>query len=180
MTYPTLAKHAFLNDINNAISYSFCFEVLVRILAEGTHPLNFFIGEERWWNNLDLFVTLVSTPLINFSGQNAINSLRLLRILRISKVFRHIEALHVIMLGLLEGMTSILYIVLLLFIVLYIYAIAGVIFFGGNDPWHFKTVEYSALSLFGTLTLSNWGEIYFINALGCENYGGKFCLKNTS
>ena len=59
--------------------------------------------------------------------------------------------------GLAAGIGSISYITLLLVLTLYLYAVAGIMLFGDNDPWHFKSVEISMLTLLrvGTLDVSH-------------------------
>ena len=43
--------------------------------------------------------------------------------------------------GLLGGIKQVLYVVILLYLLIYVYAVAGIIFFSDNDPWNFSTVE---------------------------------------
>ena len=52
-----------------------------------------------------------------------------------------------IVMGLIGGMKSIGYIVLLLFMVFYLFAIAGIMFFRDNDPWHFRDLGPFAIDI---------------------------------
>lgn len=63
------------------------------------------------------------------------------------------------------------YVSILLLLLFYIYAVAGVFFFGANDPIHFADLQTSMLSLFRVVTLEDWTDIMYINMFGCENYG---------
>ena len=63
------------------------------------------------------------------------------------------------------------YVSILLLLLFYIYAVAGVFFFGENDPIHFSDLQTSMLSLFRVVTLEDWTDIMYINMFGCENYG---------
>ena len=63
------------------------------------------------------------------------------------------------------------YVSLLLFLLFYIYAVAAVFFFGGNDPVHFDNLEHSMLTMFRVVTLEDWTDVMYINMYGCENYG---------
>jgi len=53
------------------------------------------------------------------------------------------------------------YIVMLLFLVIYLFAIMGCLFFGVNDPARFGTVPSSMLSLFQVSTLASWTSIAY-------------------
>jgi len=56
--------------------------------------------------------------------------------------------LRVIVAGLIVGVKSVVYIVMLLFLVVYLFAIMGCLLFGANDPARFGTVPMAMLSLF--------------------------------
>jgi len=62
------------------------------------------------------------------------------------------------------------YVSILLSLLFYIYAVAGV-FLGENDPIYFKDLQTSMLSLFRIVTLEDWTDIMYINMFDCENYG---------
>ena len=73
-----------------------------------------------------------------------------------------------IIMGLLGGLKSIAYIVLLMFLVFYMYAIVGVMFLRDYDAVHFKSLEISMLTLLriSTLDVSEYSRfIFFIKIL---------------
>ena len=103
--------------------------------------------------------------------------------------------------ALISGLKSIVFIALLLFIVFIIYATAGTIYFGANDPvppqahvpilialahalhithrlslsqWHFGTVNMSFVTLFSLLTMNDWSGIFYVNYFGCDVYNGGY------
>ena len=53
-------------------------------------------------------------------------------------------------------MSSIGYILMLMGLVFYIYAVCGMILFKENDPWHFQSLHISMLTLFRVATLEDW------------------------
>jgi hypothetical protein len=69
-------------------------------------------------------------------------------------------------------MKSVIYIVMLLCLVIYMFAILGCILFGANDPAHFSSVGISMVSLFQVSTLASWTSIAYISWFGCEHYVG--------
>ena len=54
--------------------------------------------------------------------------------------------------------------------------------FGENDRVHFGDMGVAMLALFQAATLSAWGDMYMVNAYGCERYdsGGAFERRNAT
>jgi voltage-gated sodium channel len=63
--------------------------------------------------------------------------------------------------ALLKSLSAMGYVSILLALLFYIYAVAGVNLFGKTDPGHFGSLGAALLSLFRIVTLDNWGDIYF-------------------
>ena len=72
--------------------------------------------------------------------------------------------------GLIGGVTQVCYVVFLLYLLLYIYAIAGIMFFADNDPWNFNNIETTMLILLRVVSLDTWGENFYTNYYGCAYY----------
>ena len=136
--------------VDEIILISFTSEVVLKIFAEGMGPQLYFIGPEWKWNLFDFFIVLLSLLPV---GAGQVKLLRLIRLMRIAKVFRKIPQLQLIIMGLYGGMESILYIFVLLFMTFYMFAIAGLLFFKTNDPWHFRSLEIALLTLLQIATL---------------------------
>ena len=60
------------------------------------------------------------------------------------------------------------YILVLLLLVIYMFAVLGVIMLGANDPANFGTVTTAMLTLFQVSTLTNWASIALISFHGCD------------
>ena len=60
-------------------------------------------------------------------------------------------------------MKSIGYIVILLFLVFYLYAVAGIYAFRANDPWHFSSLPIALLTLFRAATLEDWTDLMYFH-----------------
>jgi voltage-gated sodium channel len=73
---------------------------------------------------------------------------RLLRLVRLLTFIKAVPTLRGIAGGLLVGLRSVTYIVILLFLIIYIFAIVCCMFFGRNDPARFGGVAISMLSLY--------------------------------
>jgi hypothetical protein len=49
-------------------------------------------------------------------------------------------------------------------------AIAGVLLFRGNDPFHFGSLGRAMLTIYRVETLTRWEEVLRVNVLGCAKY----------
>ena len=70
----------------------------------------------------------------------AVGALRMLRLVRLLTFIKGVPQLRVILSGLVQGMNSVTYIVMLLFLIMYLFSIMGCLFFGPNDMARFGTV----------------------------------------
>ena len=160
-----LEHEALLAAIDITILAIFCAEILIKLIAQWPRPHQFFMDP---WNIFD-FVIVVAC-LMPFNSQY-ITVLRLLRLLRVLRIVRAVPKLQLIVTALLKSIPSMFYVSLLLGLFFYVYAVAATFLFGANDPIHFRSLEYSLLSLFRVVTLEDWTDVMYINMFGCNNYG---------
>lgn len=142
----------------------FSIEALLKLCTSGFEFWNYF---GKAWNVFD-FTIVVASYLM---GSGAASALRLLRLLRVLKLVRAVPQLQVILSGLLAGMTSIGYILLLLVLVFYLFGILCMVMFKENDELHFEHVFLTLLSLFRMATLEDWTDIMYTNMFTCDKYG---------
>ena len=174
-TYPSIANNPRVAAVDAAVFYSFLIELCLKIISEGMAPQLFFINSEWRWNWFDTLIVLFSFPQLPVSA-GSVKLLRLVRLARIGKLLRRFPSLLMIFKGLIGGLKSCIYIVILMVLLLYMFAVAGVLFFRENDPFHFQTIEVSFVTLLRMATLDNWGQILYINYFGCDVYdGGLYC-----
>merc|ERR1711865_106417 len=156
--------------IDYYILVMFIIEVVIKLIAEGFQPWLFF---NSGWNCFDFVIVVGSilgkTGAINVGSM--LTMLRLLRLLRVIKLIKSLPQLQVIVVALLKGFKSIIYIGMILMLVFYMFAVLGMILFEKNDPWHFGTLHLAMLTLFRASTLEDWTDIMYINMYGCMNYG---------
>lgn len=166
-TYPEFStRHeGVLEVLNTIVLIIFIIEILVKIIAEGKKPWLYFTDA---WNVFDFII--VAAAFLPFGG-SSVAILRLLRLLRVLKLIKALPKLQMLVGALLKSIPSMGYVSILLLLLFYIYAVAGVFFFGENDPIHFNDLQTSMLSLFRVVTLEDWTDIMYINMFGCENYG---------
>ena len=96
--------------------------------------------------------------------------MRLFRILRVLRLITQIPKLQKLVLALLHSLPSMGYVVLLLSMHFYVYAVIGVNFFRGNDPGHFGDLGLALLSLFRIVTLEDWTDVMYTAILGSDVY----------
>jgi hypothetical protein len=160
-------------------------------------PWNYWFGGDWKWNNFDFIIVVLCLPVWGDSfGGSSVALLRLMRLMRVMKLVKKIPQLQMIVMGLIGGMQSISYILLLLTIVLYLFAIMGIYAFGLNDTFHFGNLNVAMFSctsfyivsftidthqliclfiyffakkkkVFRAATLEDWTDIMYINIFGC-------------
>jgi voltage-gated sodium channel len=154
-----------LHALDKLVLWIFVAEILIKMIAEGRRPWRFF---HDGWNVFDFII--VAGALMPFTGQYA-TVLRLLRLLRVLRLVRAVPKLQLLVGALLKSIPPMAYVSLLLGLLFYIYAVAGVFIWGENDPVHFGDLQNAMLSLFRVATLEDWTDIMYINMYGCAEYG---------
>jgi len=77
--------------------------------------------------------------------------------------------LRLIIGALLKSIPSMGYVVMLIGILFYVYAIVGVFVFGETDPTHFGDLHHGFVTLFKVLTLEGWTDIMNVHIFGPIN-----------
>jgi voltage-gated sodium channel len=166
-TYPgAVAEHGtLLHALDRLILAIFVIEIVVKMAAHGSRPWRYF---RDGWNVFDfLIVAACFLPV----DAHYVTVLRLARLLRVLKLVRALPRLQILVGAILRSIPSMGFVALLLFLVFYIYAVAGTFLFGANDPIHFGTLPTSMLSLFRAVTLEDWTDLMYIQMEGCAAYG---------
>ena len=158
--------HTLLSSLDTIILSIFALEVLIKIIAEGKTPWRYFWDP---WNIFDF--TIVTVCLLPIQNNEFVAVLRLARVLRVMKLVSAIPRLQILVGAVLKSIPSIGYVALLSMLLFYIYGCMGTFIFSENDPFHFRNLQISMLSLFQALTLEGWTELMYINMYGSANYG---------
>ena len=158
-----------LNFLDQTILVIFTIEALIKILAEGHRPLNYF---KNPWNVFDFAIVAACLlePFLQLGGA-FLPILRLARILRVLRLITAIPKLQLLVTCLLKSLPSMFYVSILLFLLFYVYGAMAVFLFGENDPIHFRNLQTSILSLFRVVTLEDWTDVMYINMYGSNAYG---------
>ena len=147
----------------------FTIEILIKILAEGSRPMNYFRNP---WNLFDFLIVAACLlePLLPINAA-FLPVIRLVRILRVLRLVTVIPKLQILVGSLLKSLPSMFYVTILLFLLFYAYGAMAVFLYGENDPIHFRNLQTAMLSLFRVVTLEDWTDIMYINMYGSDTYG---------
>jgi len=169
--YPT--AHNFVNFVSMFTTIVFTIEVAFKLIAEGLHPQTYFTDEDNGaFNTFDFSIVAAGYALMSGNNGATVGALRMMRLVRLLTFIKGVKQLRVIVSGLITGLKSVSYIVILLVLVIYIHSILACLFFGGNDPARFGSVAMAMLSLFQISTTASWTSIVYTTWFGCENYLG--------
>ncbi len=155
-----------LHVLDVVVLLVFIFEIILKMIAFTPKPLKFF---KDGWNVFDFIIVLVC--LIPATGGLG-PVLRLFRLLRVLRLLSAVPKLQLLVSALLKSLPSMLYVTVLLLLLFYVYAVAGVMFFAQNDPVHFGNLSDALLSLFRIVTLEDWTDVMYLQIYGSDVYEG--------
>lgn len=140
--------------MDRLIIYFFAVEIILKMFAVGPKFHRFFTDP---WNVFDfIIVAICLVPAIDTHFVAVLRIARVLRLLRMISIF---PKLRVLIGALLKSIPSMGYVIVLLMLLFYIYAILGVFFYGKSDPMHFGDLHHSMITLFKVITLEGWTDI---------------------
>ena len=90
----------------------------------------------------------------------------------------------ILMSGIGNGIKSVSYTILLLFLLCLSYGVMGYDLFRENDPLRFGNYALSVMTFFQICTFESWGEVFYVNFFGCDkissHYSGNWNFNLTS
>ncbi len=135
-----------IRAVEQAVLAIFVVEIALKLIA---FDLRFVRSA---WNVFDFLI--VAIALVPASGPFAI--LRTLRILRVLRLLGKVPRLRKLIESLLRALPSIGWVVFLLLMVFYIFAVMGTQLFGDDFPRFFGSLARSFYTLFQIMTLESW------------------------
>ncbi len=137
-----------LSAIDNYILGLFCIEIILKLIV---YRERFFLNA---WNVFDILI--VGIALVPATGP--LHILRTLRILRTIRLVKNIPKLRLIIESLILSIPSIGWIVVLLIMIFYIFAVIGTDLYGQAFPGYFGSIGDSFFTLFQIMTLESWSS----------------------
>ncbi len=144
-----------LGVMDTAITVFFLLEILFRFAA-CPHKRRFFLDG---WNIFDTIVVIGS--LIPLDNSEAVLLGRLLRVFRVLRLVSVVPELRFLINSLLKAIPRMGYIALLMFIIFYIYAAIGSMFFADTDEELWGDVAIAMLTLFRVATFEDWTDVMY-------------------
>ena len=155
-TYPISSNaHKAIQVMDIAITAIFLIEIIIRMIAERSLKRFFSQG----WNIFDFIIVVAS--LIPIDQGEAVLLGRLLRIFRVLRLISIIPELRVLLGAFLTAIPRMGYVSLLMFIIFYIYAALGSIFFTNINPELWNNISISMLTLFRIATFEDWTDVMY-------------------
>jgi hypothetical protein len=161
---------AVLKNCSLVILCLYTAEVVLKIVAYLNPWQNW-----RWirsaWDIFDCAVVIIGwvPVLLNIDVRGAA-ILRVLRLMRVLKEFKSLPQLQMIIHGLQNGFAAVSYVGMLLFMLFYCYALAGLALFRENDPDRFGVLHHAVLTLISLATEGGWHKTMYINTYGCDKF----------
>ena len=150
-----MARHgALLHALDRLILGVFIVEALLKMAAHGRQPWRYFADG---WNVFDFLIVVICVLPV---GGPFAAVLRLARALRLLRLVSALPKLQLLVGALLKSLSAMGYVSLLLALLFYIYAVAGIHMFGAHDPKNFGSLPVAFLSLFRLVTLDTWADLF--------------------
>ena len=141
--------------MDHGITLIFLIEIIIR-----------FLGEERRsrfllkpWNLFDTLIVVVSLIPIDNSDMALLG--RLVRVFRVLRMVSIIPELRLLINSLIKAMPQLGYVIALMFIIFYIYAAVGSMFFNSINPVLWGDIAHAMLTLFRVMTFEDWTDVMY-------------------
>jgi voltage-gated sodium channel len=155
-TYPIPAGTTqVLRILDVGITLFFLAEIIIRLLAENSLKRFFSKG----WNIFDFLI--VTASLIPVDDSEAALLGRLLRVFRVLRLVSIIPELRILMNAFVTAIPRMGYVSLLMFIIFYIYAAMGSMFFSDINRELWGNITIAMLTLFRIATFEDWTDVMY-------------------
>lgn len=145
---------AMLALLDFGITIFFVVEIVIRYLACPNKKKFFYNG----WN---IFDTIIVIGSLIPSGGSGVLLARLLRVFRVLRLVSMVPELRLLINALLKAIPRMGYIALLMFVIFYIYAAIGSMFFHQINEVLWGDVSISMLTLFRVATFEDWTDVMY-------------------
>jgi voltage-gated sodium channel len=155
-TYPLSSTAAqVMRALDVGITLFFLLEITIRMVAERNLKAFFSKG----WNIFDFLI--VTASLIPVDDSEAALLGRLLRVFRVLRLISIIPELRILMNAFVTAIPRMGYVSLLMFIIFYIYAAMGSMFFSEINKELWGNITVSMLTLFRIATFEDWTDVMY-------------------
>lgn len=150
---PLMSQIIIIADL--AITVFFLSELVIRFLGE-EKKVNFF---KQGWNIFDTIIVVASLVPIENSEMALLG--RLIRVFRVLRMVSIVPEMRLLLDSLLKALPQLGYVVALMFIIFYIYAAVGSLFFAEINPILWGDISIAMLTLFRVMTFEDWTDVMY-------------------
>lgn len=143
-----------LKVLDQLVLMVFVAEAFLKLASHAPRPWLYF---RDGWNVFDFSIVLLCC--LPVESQFAV-VLRLVRTLRLLRLVTALPKLQLLVGALFKSFSSMGYVGLLIGLMFYIYAVAGVHLFGGHAAAQFGRLDLAMMTLFQIITLDNWSDLF--------------------
>ena len=144
-----------LEFLDMGVTIFFLVEIVIRMIAE-RNLIRFF---RNGWNLFDFLI--VTASLVPLQGSEMALLGRLLRVFRVLRLISIIPELRVLLNAFLGAIPRMGYVSLMMFIIFYIYAAMGSLFFSAINPVLWENISIALLTLFRVATFEDWTDVMY-------------------
>ena len=137
------------------ITIFFLVEITIRFLGDEDKARFFTKG----WNIFDGLIVIASLMPVEDSEMAFIG--RLIRVFRVLRMVSIVPEMRLLLDALLKAMPQLFYVVALMFIIFYIYAAVGSMFFANINPELWGDISIAMLTLFRVMTFEDWTDVMY-------------------
>lgn len=188
-----IAEKAEAQLIEGVIIFVFFSEVVLKVVAQGMRPwrflhvrlamgtaqytphnhmqwvfdVRFWLKGIQGWNLFDFLVVLVCVAQqTQGADSGSMVVLRMVRLVKVLQIFMEIGQIRAVLIGLADGLHSLIFILLVFSVIFYVYGLVGIYMFGESDEFHFNNLGIAATTM-ARMAMGPWQDVLYINLYGC-------------
>ena len=144
-----------LDGLDLLITLILLVEISIRFLGEPQKRAFFRNG----WNVFDTLIVFIS--LIPIDDADSALVARLVRVFRVLRMVSIVPELRLLLNSIISALPRLGYVAALIFIIFYIYAAAGSLFFDRINPELWGNISIAMLTLFRVMTFEDWTDVMY-------------------
>lgn len=144
-----------IDGLDLLITLIFLVEISIRFLGE-PQKIAFF---RNGWNLFDTLIVFIS--LIPIDDTDSALVARLVRVFRVLRMVSIVPELRLLLNSIISALPRLGYVAALIFIIFYIYAAAGSLFFDRINPELWGNISIAMLTLFRVMTFEDWTDVMY-------------------
>ena len=144
-----------IEGLDLLITLIFLVEISIRFLGEPQKRAFFRNG----WNVFDTLIVFIS--LIPIDDTDSALVARLVRVFRVLRMVSIVPELSLLLNSIIAALPRLGYVAALIFIIFYIYAAAGSLFFDRINPELWGNISIAMLTLFRVMTFEDWTDVMY-------------------